>query len=393
MEEAERRMEAERERIAVLEQQELDAKKASKEAKKRAKAKAWKRARMLDDVVLPDDSSLLSSKSAGTKTESNGPSPAQDSFHSDSQDPIPRPPSAAPSLTLNILGRSQRLGDFLDEDSDESSDEDPLASRPAALTPRTNQHTVLNRATTATPLPDFAFQDGGNSSEDDRPLGQIVASKQKPRQQRTVGSTLGLDPDLFVSRTSLLSSTSSMPTPQQRPVAEGSDSDEDDVPLGLRKSQSRPPGTSAEDVPLGIVHRDLAGRLDEEMPLGARHPEFAREQYEEDTPLGDHYPGLAYKQAILQQDAQQQEQLRLLAEQQQNFYLAAAQQDMMAQQMMQQQMLQAQQMAMFNFGMGQQAGFTPMAESMLDGGAFAPPAHVTSEKLHQSVSSWRAGVE
>lgn len=58
MEEAEKRMEAERERVQAADREEKEKQRAIRERKKAEKKKQWKKSHMLDDVILADVSSL-----------------------------------------------------------------------------------------------------------------------------------------------------------------------------------------------------------------------------------------------------------------------------------------------------------------------------------------------
>lgn len=60
MEEAEKKMQAERDRIAELDKQAKEAKRTAKQQAKEDKRRKWRQSRMLDDALVPDHTSVKS---------------------------------------------------------------------------------------------------------------------------------------------------------------------------------------------------------------------------------------------------------------------------------------------------------------------------------------------
>lgn len=282
-----------------------------------------------------------------------------------------------------------------------------------------------------------------DSDDDDKPLNTLsrkpqersVSQASKGHHEKTksdVGTLLGIQSDLFgskpVSRRSSSSSsgdddsnedlkelaaTSEAPKRIRKPSSLGfgqvlsadadeSSSDDDDRPLGQlpsshsaksAHSSSRQPSHNApDDVPIGRLNPLLANHFAEEVPLGAQQPEFANAQNQENTALGQRFPGFAYKRSVQQQqEAAQAEALRL-AEQQQNFHYAQMQQELMFQQAMLQQQQEQQQMQWaYMQALQNQTG---VDGSMLGfSGPIAPEVASRNQKLVSRVDNWRADVE
>lgn len=442
MEEAEKKMAAERARIEELERQAREAHKAEKERIKAEKKRKWKKSRMLDDVILSEDASVHSDPSNTQdhhKAEASTSDPAgfepEDICYDQQQgeelaERNRRPTSVAPSLTLSHLDLNNLQGGVMDSlfqrDSHDStsSKEDEDDSDPWTVAKSQDGHSKAfempssseiwkspkqgkNRA-----LPKFTFDKDDDSDsdreeqlrhpdedDDEKPLSRVLATKQSPgqdhettprprtrsRTKSDVGSLLGLEADLFKGdQTSSSSSDDSEDEPEApRTLRQVAKTGQTLTHYDMPGSPSPAPSAKHASLP-----PDGDGRSsdDDDVPLGYQQGKMMRLQGEddaddEDIPLGARLAGRIAPSQIGYEQQQQQAYAEQIALQQQAAYMAAQQQQMMFQAMMQQQ--QQQWLA----AMQQHA----QAEGSIMGAMAQPPAG--QEKLARRVDDWRAGIE